>query len=250
MTLEAMPEAPASQPIWKERAQQRSLASARQRADEQLMRLVRAAQELIGTGQDATIPAIVARAGMSTKTFYRHFASRDELLFAVLEEELSIGARSINRALATADDPVDRLRIYIEAYLKLPSGYASSEARRVRIQENQRLRAVDAGRAAEANAGLHDALLAIVSALVPADRVGAIEPALMTRSILHVLSGHLVDLAFAEESDAHADVVEHALGVCFGMLGLAPTAPAESGEIRAPRAVEQIEPRPCLRVTE
>jgi TetR/AcrR family transcriptional regulator len=249
MTMEVMPEAPAPQPIWKERAQQRSLASARQRADDQLMRLVRAAQEMIRIGQDATIPAIVARAGMSTKTFYRHFASRDELLFAVLEEELSLGARSITRALAVSDDPVERLRIYIEAYLKLPSGYASSEARRTRIQENQRLRAVDPARAAEASAGLYGALAGIVSELVSAERVRDIEPALMTRSILHVLGGHLVDLAFADRSDAHADVIEHALRVCFGMLGLPPAPPRANTAIRPARSVKRSEARPRLRVT-
>jgi TetR/AcrR family transcriptional regulator len=245
-----MPESTAPQPVWKERAQQRSLASARQRADDQLMRLLGAAQDMILAGEDATVPALVARAGMSTKTFYRHFASRDDLLFAVLEEELSVGARSIHRALAASDDPVDRLRIYIEAYLELPSGYGSREARRSRIQENQRLRAVNAERAAEAGAQLHDALRGIVSDLVGADLVADIDPALTTRSILHVLNGLLVDMAFADRTDAHADVVEHALRVCFAMLGLPPASPRRAAAIRTPRSLKGAEPRPRLGVTE
>ena len=217
-----MPESIAPQPVWKERARQRSLASARQRADDQLMRLLGAAQDMILAGEDATVPALVARAGMSTKTFYRHFASRDELLFAVLEEELALGAMSVTRALAATDDPVDRLRLYIEAYLELPSGFGSRDVRRARIQEHQRLRAVDAERAAEAAAGFNNALQGIVADLVGAHLVGDIDAALTTRSILHVLNGHLVDLAFADRTDAHANVVEHALRVCFGMLGLPP----------------------------
>src|ERR1700760_3545429 len=99
-----MSESLAASPAWKDRAQQRSLAAARRRADDQLGRLVRAAQELLDTDQDMTVPALVGRAGMSTKTFYRHFESRDDLLFAVLEEEFTAGARSLDRAVAGYQD--------------------------------------------------------------------------------------------------------------------------------------------------
>jgi AcrR family transcriptional regulator len=215
-----MQEPSASSPAWKERAHQRSLAPARQRADDRLARLLRAALEMLNADEDVTVPALVARAGMSTKTFYRHFGSRDELLLAVLEEELAAGARVINRALTARSDPVDRLRVFINTYLRLPRGYATTDVRRARIQESQRLRAVNPERAAEAGALLHAALHGIVTDLADAGVVGEIDVELTTRSILHVLNGHLVDLAYASSSDAHENLGEHAVRVCSGMLGL------------------------------
>ena len=73
---------------------------------------------------------------MSTKTFYRHFESGDNFLSALLEEDLTAGARALQNAVAGCDDPVDRLRLFIEVYLQLPRGYDSTKARRAQIQES------------------------------------------------------------------------------------------------------------------
>lgn len=208
-------------PAWRERAHDRSLASARRRADDQQGRLLQAAQDLLDAGLDVTVPAVVARAGMSTKTFYRHFGSRDELLLALFEEEFTAGARALRSALADQADPVDRLRVFVGAYLSLPRGYPSREVRRARIQESQRLRAVDPERSAAASAPLSAALRDIVADLAAAGRPGEVEVEMTTRSILHVLNGHLVDLAYADSGSA-GELATHALRVCFGIVGLAP----------------------------
>jgi AcrR family transcriptional regulator len=215
-----MSESLAASPAWKDRAQQRSLATARRRADDQLGRLVRAAQELLDSDQEMTVPALVARAGMSTKTFYRHFESRDDLLFALLEEEFTAGARILDRAVAGYDDPVERLRVFIAAYLQLPRGYASTKVRRSRIQESQRLRGVNPERAAEAGAPLEDAVQSVIANLMAAGLVPDMDLELTTRSVLHLLNGHLNDLAYAEFAHDDDQLSEHVLRACFGLLGL------------------------------
>lgn len=246
-----MSESLAASPAWKDRAHQRSLASARRRADDQLGRLIRAAQDLLNADQDLTVPALVARAGMSTKTFYRHFESRDDLLFALLEEELTTGARFLEHAVAGGEDAVDRLRIFIEAYLRLPRGYASTKARRAQVQERQRLRAVNPERADEAGAPLGAALHGILSELVHAGLVGDIDLELTTRSMLLLLNGHVVDLAYAGSRD-YDRLGAHVIKACFGILGLplgSKSAPIRRGVPRGDPASGASPPRPSARLS-
>src|SRR5262245_45113675 len=119
---------------WQERALHRSLADARARAQAQLTRLIDAAQDLIGEQDEAqfTVQEVVARAGMSTRTFYRHFASRDELLLAVFEEELRRASVVVEEEVARATTPVGRLRAFVEAYISLPIRYPTAAVRRAR----------------------------------------------------------------------------------------------------------------------
>ena len=236
-----MSESLTASPAWKDRAHQRSLASARRRADDQLGRLIRAAQELVNADQDITVPALVARAGMSTKTFYRHFESRDDLLFALLEEELTTGARFLEHAVASGDDPIERLGIFLQAYLRLPEGYPSTKARRSQVQESQRLRALNPERADEAGAPLRGALHDILSDLFRAGLVGDIDLELTTRSMLLLLNGHVVDLAFAGSRD-YDRLGAHVIRACFAILGLplgsssTPIRPGLPSRDRAPHS--------------
>jgi AcrR family transcriptional regulator len=210
----------AASPAWKDRAHDRSLASARRRADDQLGRLIRAAQDILRTDQDMTVPALVTRAGMSTKTFYRHFESRDDLLFALLEEELTAAARTLERAVADHDDPGEMLEIFIRTYLQFPRDHESDKARQAQVQRSQRLRAVNPERADEAGAPMRRVLSGIVSELVDAGRVNEMDVELTTRSVLLLLNGHLVDVAYAVSSRDHERLGQHVQRACFGMLGL------------------------------
>lgn len=127
-------------PAWKERS--RALASKRQRADKQVSRLVRVAEEMVNAGLDVTIPALVVRAQMSTKTFYRHFAARDELTLALMEDELAIGSNLVGKEVRRYHDPVEQLRAAGLAILGLPARYANQQVRQARVQEGQRLTAL------------------------------------------------------------------------------------------------------------
>jgi AcrR family transcriptional regulator len=66
-------------------------------------RLERAALELFaGQGfAETTVPQITARAGLTTRTFFRHFADKREVLFAVEEELPPLVARLMAEAPAS-----------------------------------------------------------------------------------------------------------------------------------------------------
>jgi len=75
-------------------------------------RLERAALELF-TGQgfaETTVPQITARAGLTTRTFFRHFADKREVLFAVEEELPALVAR------LAADAPASLSPMMVIAY--------------------------------------------------------------------------------------------------------------------------------------
>jgi AcrR family transcriptional regulator len=60
------------------------------------------------------VAAILQRAGVSTRAFYRHFESKDELFLAMLREETDALSARLDRICAeAADGPIDQLRAWI-----------------------------------------------------------------------------------------------------------------------------------------
>jgi AcrR family transcriptional regulator len=211
-------------PSWQERARRRSLGTARRRADDQATRLVRAAQEMINEECDVTVPALVGRAGMSTKTFYRHFSSRDELLLATLEDELAIGAHLIRKEVDHYQDPVERLRACVFAYVAIPGRYRSTNLRQARVREGQRLMALYENEANQANAPLRAVFIDVITDLAGAGLIELEDPELTARSIFHLLTGHLVDAAFEDSPDAYARMGTHAWQFCCAGLRISGAA--------------------------
>src|SRR5262249_1029553 len=77
-------------PGWRQRAVSKSLSAARSRAEQRVQALLDAAFALIdesGTTQ-FTIQEVVDRSKQSLRGFYQYFESKDELLFALLEETI------------------------------------------------------------------------------------------------------------------------------------------------------------------
>jgi len=87
---------------WQERTMERSLRAARQRAIVRGGTFVAAAVDLLRTTgrADFTVQEVVDRAGLSLRSFYQHFATKDDLLLALIEE-------TVHRHLATVRQQVD-----------------------------------------------------------------------------------------------------------------------------------------------
>jgi AcrR family transcriptional regulator len=61
------------------------------------------------------VAAILERAGLSTRAFYRHFASKDELFLAMLQQEATALAGRLDRiADELPGDPVKQLTAWVE----------------------------------------------------------------------------------------------------------------------------------------
>lgn len=90
--------------------------------DEDRGRIIDAAYECLSEPHSGPVPvaAILRRAEVSTRAFYRHFASKDELFLAMLRQETDALAERLERILH--DDtrpPAGQLKAWIEAMFGL-----------------------------------------------------------------------------------------------------------------------------------
>ena len=77
--------------------------------------IIDAAYSCLSEPHSGPIPvaAILQRAGVSTRAFYRHFGSKDELFLALLRQECDALADRLDRIVDEPGDPVDQLKAWI-----------------------------------------------------------------------------------------------------------------------------------------
>ncbi len=120
----------AASPAWERRALDRSLSEARQRQVARAHALVGAAKGLASArgSADFTVSEVAERAGVSLRTFYRQFSTKEDLLVALFEEEARRGADLLAEAMNGVRSPLERLERYLVGLWTLMatgSGYAS-----------------------------------------------------------------------------------------------------------------------------
>jgi AcrR family transcriptional regulator len=69
----------------------------------------------LGTGGRPTVAEIVREAGLSNQAFYRHFASKDDLVAAIVDAGARRLAGYVEHRMAAHDDPVDQIRAWVAA---------------------------------------------------------------------------------------------------------------------------------------
>ena len=124
MTPAAEAERDDAVPEWKRQSVDRSLQAARARAQARTDRFVAATIALMherGT-TEFTVQEVVDGSGMSIRTFYKFFASKDDLMVAVHETVLAGEVVPRLRAMCEAHtDPVRRIRAFIDGLYALTS---------------------------------------------------------------------------------------------------------------------------------
>jgi len=65
------------------------------------------------------VESVLRQAGLSTRSFYRHFEKKSDLLLALLEYELGGATIKLNRVTAAADTPSDKVRAYVAATIDM-----------------------------------------------------------------------------------------------------------------------------------
>ncbi|WP_327120912.1 TetR/AcrR family transcriptional regulator [Nocardia sp. NBC_01730] len=108
-------------PAWKQRAVERSIRTAKLRAEQRVQRFLDAAQAIIlenGT-MDFTVQEVVERSRQSLRSFYLQFDGKHELLVALFEEALINAADQIRTVAASRPDPLDRLAVAVQLLFDL-----------------------------------------------------------------------------------------------------------------------------------
>ena len=72
----------------------------------------------LGSVEALSLRGIARAAGIDPMSIYRHFANKEELVWAVLDVEFAELARALDDAEQQFEDPVDRLRSRCLAYLR------------------------------------------------------------------------------------------------------------------------------------
>jgi TetR/AcrR family transcriptional regulator len=167
-----MTDVSASSEPWVERAVERSAAvqRSRSRIANQVKLMLDAAHRLIrDEGGDFTTQDLVAEAGVALQTFYRYFASKDELLLAVIGDAMTEACDRWAAAAAEITDPVERLRFFITAPLEQFHGDRHEAAgMRFIVATHWHLHRIFPNELAEAGKPFVDLLLAEIGAAADA----------------------------------------------------------------------------------
>lgn len=99
------------EPVWRQRAIDRSTQSARLRAAKRVQRFLNSAREIIEEkdSTEFTVQEVVDRSKQSLRSFYQYFDGKHELLLGLFEEEIEISVQRL-REVSSTGDPLDRLR--------------------------------------------------------------------------------------------------------------------------------------------
>jgi len=205
---------------WQERVTARSLARAAaspgdrrsvdavsRRALRPALRLVAATVELVDELESSsfTVQDVLDRAGISLQTFYRHFAGKDELLLAVLEEIVTDSSEEFQRYGVASNDPV----VNLEQVVKGPFIYPRPPGiARWTLREHMRLLEDYADEVRRADLPFADALTEKIEAAQTAGRfpgVGARVAAELINDFVrvryHVFTLGLVERTAEEEAE-------------------------------------------------
>jgi TetR/AcrR family transcriptional regulator len=163
---------------WAERAAERSPTVHRSKARSvvQVRSILDAAHRLIEERGDAfTTHELAKEAGVALQTFYRYFATKDELLLAVIGDVVATGTADHAKAASDLPDPIARLRYYITSALDSLEGEddAAAAARFV-VSVHWRLQRLFPNEVADAMRPFADLLLTEINAAVDA---GLLRPA-------------------------------------------------------------------------
>jgi len=99
----------------------RSLDPARARVEKRIQGFLDAALELLSNPdtKDFTVQQVVERSGQSLRSFYQYFDGKYELMLALFEETVAFTARHLSGVVATEDDPLERLRVFLFEHYRM-----------------------------------------------------------------------------------------------------------------------------------
>ncbi len=210
-----MTEASVPPPVWVNRAVERSAAVRRSqlRVAQQVRQIMHAARTLIEErGDEFTTADLAAQAGVALQTFYRYFASKDELLLALIGDAMREVCEQWVVKAEALPDPLARLRYYLMSTLeRLDSDNRNAAMSRFVVSARWRLHRQFPTELAEAERPFVELVRATVCAAVDAGQLSPTDPEWdswflgeLMRSVYHYY-------AFVDHADTELEHVKQRL---------------------------------------
>jgi AcrR family transcriptional regulator len=209
---------PPSGPSPAEQAGLRSTSELLATRTEQAQALMDAAIRVMqahGVTRRATVAEIVREAGLSNQAFYRYFASKDELVDALIDSGLRRLVGYLTHAMGKAKAPADQIRVWIRGVLSQATDPAVAAATRA-VVWNAETRAMGPAAAQAQSESLAWNLL------VPAlEALGRADPASDAYLVGKLVFGVLAEALWAEPPPT-AEEVRPVEDFCLAAIGVAP----------------------------
>lgn len=203
-----------------EKAAERSAAvqRSRTRIATQVRSMLDAALRLIREkGDSFTTQELVKEAGVALQTFYRYFASKDELLLAVIADAMNDACSRWEAAASELPDPLARLHFYITAVVAgLDDETAEGGTARFVVSTHWRLHRIFPAELAEAEKPFVDLLLIEINAATKAGLLTPPNPEWDAWFITELIRAVYFYYAYAPRE---ANVQERLWEFCLAALG-------------------------------
>jgi AcrR family transcriptional regulator len=195
-------------------------------SEDELRLLLDAAMVVMGRNGyvDASVADVLSEANLSTRSFYRHFESKDQLLCALYRREAENAAARLNAKVDAAPSPRAALDAWIDEILSL--GQHRAKAARVRVLGSPG--AMRAEGYAEETRHASKLLMAPLEALLAAGATDGSFPladppsdADLIRSVVWAAAGLT---PWSEKAASRSEMARQVRSFCARALGAAPNA--------------------------
>jgi AcrR family transcriptional regulator len=215
---------------WKDRVVERSVRRAEssprdrrtyeaiaRRALRPATRIVQASLELSHEADTTsfTVQEVIERADVSLQTFYRHFQSKDDLILAVIEEEVAAGAEGYRKKALRLDDPTAR----IEAIVKGPFTHSERPPTSPTVpREHLRLLDTRASDVWAADAPYRDLLSEMIKAAQDAGRFVGVDANEEADMITTLVLSRFHNIVLGAQRRSYAREASHIWAFCLAAL--------------------------------
>jgi AcrR family transcriptional regulator len=180
----------------------------------------------------AQLSDILAEAGLSTRAFYRHFDSKDDLLLALFRDNAEVTADRLRERVRAGDSSTDQLGAWIDEILSL--GYDRRRARRAGLFSSEAARrtvgyAEESTRAAVA---LTASLREVLEAGAASGEFPRCDPAHDAATMYAVVWQLVGDAMRGAPAMTEAEARLHARRFCFAAIGIDAMVTTPAGQPR------------------
>jgi AcrR family transcriptional regulator len=213
-----------AQAAWEERATDHSpiVQRSKSRSLRQARLIVDAGRRLLTRSGEFTTQQLTKEAGVALQTFYRYFASKDQLLLAVLEDLIAEQSRAWESAAAAIDDPIERLHLYITRPLSALGGAEAIVGARAVTAEHWRLQQLFPDDTAQIDRPLVDLVRRTLEAAHEGDLASPNDPEHDARLIVDVVRSTYHHYAYASLDRSIDGIAEHIWLFCLRAIGGTP----------------------------